>query len=76
MKVDIIMRTKDRPIFLERAIKDVIDQSYKNWFLCIVNDGRKAFEVDKILQKWFLLFKIQRNRICQQKRKYIDFQHI
>jgi glycosyltransferase involved in cell wall biosynthesis len=52
MKVDIIMRTKDRPIFLERAIKDVMAQSYKNWFLCIINDGGKASEVDKLVKKY------------------------
>ena len=51
MKVDIIMRTKDRPIFLVRAIEDVIAQSYKNWFLCIINDGGKASEVDKVVDK-------------------------
>ena len=52
MKVDIIMRTKDRPLFLERAIKDVLAQSYKNWFLCIINDGGKASEVDKLVKKY------------------------
>ena len=51
MKVDIIMRTKDRPIFLVRAIEDVIAQSYENWFLCIINDGGKALEVDKVVNK-------------------------
>ena len=46
------MRTKDRTIFLERAIKDVLAQSYKNWFLCIVNDGGKASEVDKLVKEY------------------------
>ena len=46
------MRTKDRPIFLERAIKDVMAQSYKNWFLCIINDGGKDSEVDKLVKKY------------------------
>ena len=46
------MRTKDRTIFLERAIKDVLAQSYKNWFLCIVNDGGKVSEVDKLVKKY------------------------
>ena len=52
MKVDIIMRTKNRTIFLERAIKDVMAQSYKNWFLCIVNDGGKSSEVDELVKKY------------------------
>jgi glycosyltransferase involved in cell wall biosynthesis len=52
MKVDIIMRTKDRTLFLERAIKDVLAQSYKNWFLCIINDGGKSSDVDKLVKKY------------------------
>ena len=51
MKVDIIMRTKDRPIFLERAIKDVMAQSYKQWHLCIVNDSPNKKTVEDIVKK-------------------------
>ena len=45
------MRTKDRPIFLERAIKDVLAQSYKQWHLCIVNDSSDKKTVEDIVKK-------------------------
>ena len=38
-KVAIIMRTRDRPVFLRRAIEDVLAQDFQDWQLVIVNDG-------------------------------------
>ena len=52
MKVDIIMRTKDRLIFLERGIKSVISQSYKDWELCIVNDGGDSGDIKNLINKF------------------------
>lgn len=37
--VQVIMRTKDRPAFLQRALRSVGSQTYKNYHLTIVNDG-------------------------------------
>jgi len=37
--VAIIMRTKNRPILLARALKSVLEQEYQNWHLYLINDG-------------------------------------
>ncbi len=42
MSVDIVMRTKDRPVFLARALDDVLAQTFTDWRLTIVNDGTLA----------------------------------
>ena len=47
--VDIIMRTKDRPLLLERALDDVIAQSYTSWGLTVVNDGGEPDVVDALV---------------------------
>ncbi|NFO04757.1 glycosyltransferase [Clostridium botulinum] len=51
-KVAIIMRTKDRNIFLKRAIESVVNQTYKEWILVIVNDGGNIKTVKDILGKY------------------------
>ena len=38
-KVAIITRTKDRPVFLDRAIQSVVHQTYTDYVHVIVNDG-------------------------------------
>lgn len=38
-RVAVIMRTKDRPLLLRRAIRSVLEQTFKDWVLVIVNDG-------------------------------------
>lgn len=47
--VDIIMRTKDRPILLRRAVTDVLGQSYASWHLILVNDGGDPSVVESVL---------------------------
>lgn len=37
--VSIILRTKDRPICLPRAINSILNQRFQDWQLVIVNDG-------------------------------------
>lgn len=51
-QVAIIMRTKNRSLFLERAIKDVLAQTFRDWFLVIVNDGGDADAVDGIVGRY------------------------
>ncbi|MBG6216152.1 glycosyltransferase involved in cell wall biosynthesis [Arthrobacter sp. CAN_A6] len=50
-QVAIIMRTKNRGTLLERAVKDVLAQTYRNWFLVIVNDGGNAADVEQVVAR-------------------------
>jgi len=56
-KVSIIMRTKNRNIFLKRAIQDVINQTYEDWILVIVNDGGNKKEVDDLVNSYSSIVK-------------------
>lgn len=49
-KVAIVMRTKDRPVFLRRAIRSVVEQGYKDWIVAIVNDRGEAAAIEKELE--------------------------
>lgn len=49
--VDIIVRTKDRPVLLERALNSVRAQTFENWRAIIVNDGGSPAEVDLVVEK-------------------------
>lgn len=51
-KVAIITRTRNRPIFLERAIKSVEEQTYKNYLHIVLNDGGDPAPVDNLLQRY------------------------
>ena len=44
--VAVVMRTKDRPVLLPRALASVLSQTHQNWRLYLVNDGgdRQAFD--------------------------------
>lgn len=48
-KIAIITRTKDRPLFLKRAITDVASQTVKDYIHVIVNDGGNVAEVQAIV---------------------------
>lgn len=50
--VSIIMRTKNRPLFLPRAIGSVCSQTYRDWHLTIVNDGGDKREVEREVTKF------------------------
>ncbi len=49
--VAIIMRTKNRTLLLERGIQDVLNQTYTDWVLLIVNDGGPARPVNSLVAK-------------------------
>ncbi len=49
--VAIIMRTKNRTLLLDRGIRDVLNQTYADWTLWIVNDGGPARPVDSLVAK-------------------------
>lgn len=37
--VGVVIRTKDRPFFVPRALNSVLGQRHKNWHIVLVNDG-------------------------------------
>lgn len=47
----IITRTKNRPIFLERAVRSVLAQTDPNWIHVIVNDGGDHTTVESIVEQ-------------------------
>lgn len=50
-KVSIIIRTSTRYIFLDRAIKDILNQTYSNWKIILVNDNGDLDRIKKIIDK-------------------------
>jgi glycosyltransferase involved in cell wall biosynthesis len=49
-KVAIITRTKDRPLFLARALKSVTDQTYTDYTHVIISDGGGRESIDKAVE--------------------------
>ncbi|MEX0322233.1 MAG: glycosyltransferase [Puniceicoccaceae bacterium] len=49
-KVAVVTRTKDRPVFLQRAMESVLSQSFEDWVHVIVNDGGDPLEVDLLVK--------------------------
>lgn len=50
-KVAIITRTKDRPLFLARAIQSVAAQTYDDYVHVIVNDGGSTAQIERIVEQ-------------------------
>ncbi|WP_455380531.1 glycosyltransferase family 2 protein [Acidihalobacter prosperus] len=50
MKIDIILRTKNRPQFLGRALDSVLAQTNGDWRLFLVNDGGDPLAVDRVVE--------------------------
>lgn len=48
-KVSIVMRTKDRPIFLARGVMSVRNQTFRDWELIVVNDGGAPDDVERLV---------------------------
>ena len=49
-RVAVITRTKDRSLFLARAIESVKSQTYKDYVHVIVNDGGDKGEVERVIE--------------------------
>jgi len=49
MKVGIVMRTRDRPLLLPRAIASVTAQTLDDWHLVVVNHGGKPEPVEQAI---------------------------
>lgn len=41
-RIGVVIRTKDRPLFVTRALKSVLDQTSTTWKVMLVNDGGDA----------------------------------
>lgn len=50
-RVSIIMRTKNRPLFLQRALASVGGQSFTDYLLVIVNDAGKRAPIDELVSQ-------------------------
>ena len=48
-KVAIITRTKDRPVFLERALKSIASQTFMDYVHVIINDGGDKDAIETII---------------------------
>ena len=47
--VAVIVRTKNRPMFLQRALKDIFSQTYRQFRIVIVNDGGAPGQVEAVV---------------------------
>ena len=56
-KVAVIVRTKNRELFLPRAIESIINQTYKDWIIVVVNDGGDAKKVEEVLELYLKEYK-------------------
>ncbi|UYG16968.1 glycosyltransferase [Brachybacterium huguangmaarense] len=50
--VAVVMRTKDRPVMLDRAVRDVLSQTRADWQLVIVDDAGDAEAVDAVVARY------------------------
>jgi glycosyltransferase involved in cell wall biosynthesis len=47
--VSILMRTKNRPLMLPRALRSVLGQTFRDWHLIVVNDGGDVAVAEHLL---------------------------
>lgn len=52
--VAIIMRSRNRSLLLDRALRDVLQQTVTDWTLVVVNDGGDRAEVDPVVDRYRL----------------------
>jgi glycosyltransferase involved in cell wall biosynthesis len=49
-RVSIVVRTKNRPTLLARALDDILEQSFGSWRVVVVNDGGDVDLVDNVVE--------------------------
>jgi glycosyltransferase involved in cell wall biosynthesis len=54
--VAVIMRTKNRPLLLHRALSSVLLQRYDAWRLYLVNDGGDRREIEEVIARYDMVF--------------------
>lgn len=65
--VAIITRTKDRPLLLRRTMESVLNQTFQDWFLMIINDGGNPEEVNQLVGEYQNQFK-ERLRVLHHEK--------
>lgn len=50
-KVGILIRTKNRPLCLERAIQKILQQTFHKWHIHILNDGGEISLIKEIIDR-------------------------
>jgi glycosyltransferase involved in cell wall biosynthesis len=51
-RVAVVVRTKNRPVLLRRALADIFDQSFEDVAVVVVNDGGDPVPVDALARTW------------------------
>ena len=51
-RIGIVLRTKDRPTMLTRALEDILAQRFDSWVAVVVNDGGDADAVDEVVERF------------------------
>lgn len=51
-QVAVVIRTKNRPVFLRRALNDLLRQTFTDWTAVIVNDGGDKSALDELLNEF------------------------
>lgn len=62
-RVDVITRTRDRPLLLRRSIESVLNQTHENWIHIIVNDGGDKNVVQEIVDQFSSRYRDRLNLI-------------
>jgi glycosyltransferase involved in cell wall biosynthesis len=50
--VAVVVRTKNRPVFLRRALGSVFSQTFSDFVVVVVNDGGEAPPVDELVEEY------------------------
>lgn len=58
-RVAVIVRTKDRPTFLRRALADIASQSFRDFSTVVVNDGGDRAVVDGVVRESTIAHNVQ-----------------
>jgi glycosyltransferase involved in cell wall biosynthesis len=48
-EISVIVRTKNRPLFLPRALSSILNQSFGNWEILLINDGGERDAVNAVV---------------------------
>lgn len=69
--LSVVIPTKNRPILLERALKSIESQEFKNIEVLVVNDGSSvAYESVISKFKWVRYFKLETSKGVSYARNY------